>query len=168
MQNVGGSWFMTLLTTSPVLVALMQSATSLPVFLVGLPAGALADIVDRRRLLLLTQGWMLLVAVALSAVTFLGLMTPSSLLGLTFALGLGSAMNMPAWQAITPEIVPREDLTAAVTLSGVSFNIARAIGPALGGVLVATAGPAWVFLVNALSFVGVIIVIYRWRRDTRP
>ena len=168
MQNVGGAWLMTLLTTSPVLVALMQSATSLPVFLVGLPAGALADIVDRRRLLLFTQGWMLVVAAILSAVSFSGLMTPWSLLGLTFALGLGSAMNMPAWQAITPEIVPREDLPSAVILSSVSFNIARAVGPALGGMLVATAGPAWVFLLNALSFVGVILVIYRWQRDTRP
>jgi len=168
MQNVGGAWYMTLLTTSPVLVALMQSATSLPVFLVGLPAGALADIVDRRRLLLFTQAWMLLVAAVLAAVSFLGVITPWSLLGLTFALGLGSAMNMPAWQAITPEIVAREDLPSAVTLSSVSFNIARAVGPALGGVIVATAGPAWVFLLNALSFVGVIIVIYRWRRDTRP
>ena len=168
MQSVGGAWFMTLLTTSPVPVALMQTATSLPVFLVGLPAGAVADIVDRRRLLLFTQAWMLLVAAILSATTFLDLMTPWLLLGLTFALGLGSAMNTPAWQAITPEIVPREDLAAAVTLSGVSFNIARAIGPALGGLFVASAGPAWVFLLNALSFVGVILVIYRWQRDTRP
>ena len=162
MQNVGGVWLMTTLTTSPVMVALMQTATSLPVFLVVLPAGALADIVDRRKMLLLTQGWMLVAAAGLSILTFQGSSSPWALLGFTFALGLGAAMNMPVWQAVVPGLVPPRELPAAVTLNGVSFNIARAIGPALGGAVVAYSGPAAVFFLNALSFLGVLAVLYRW------
>src|SRR6476646_586152 len=116
MQNVSAAWAMTSLSPSPFMVALVQAATSLPVFLVGLPAGALADIVDRRRLLLWTQGWMLVITAVLSGLTFLGVVTPWVLLTLTFALGLGAALNAPAWQAIVPELVPRSDLQAAVTL----------------------------------------------------
>ncbi len=167
MQNVGGTWLMTSLTPSPLMVALMQTATSLPVFLVGLPAGALADIVDRRRLLLFWQGWMLVAAAGLGVLTLLGAVTPWLLLIFTFALGLGAAMNAPAWQAITPELVSRAELPAGVALNSVGFNIARAVGPALGGILVAAAGSATVFLLNAASFVGVIVVIYRWRRKRR-
>ena len=164
MQNVGGVWLMTSLTPSPLMVALMQTATSLPVFLVGLPAGALADIVDRRRLLLFWQGWMLVAAAALGVLTFVGATTPWILLSLTCALGLGSAMNAPAWQSITPELVSRSELPAGVALNSVGFNIARAIGPALGGFVVSAAGPAVVFLLNAVSFVGVMLVLYQWRR----
>ena len=109
----------------------MQTATSLPVFLVGLPAGALADIVDRRRLLLFWQGWMLVAAAGLGVLTLLGAVTPWLLLIFTFALGLGAAMNAPAWQAITPELVSRPELPAGVALNSVGFNIARAVGPAL-------------------------------------
>ena len=167
MQNVGGVWLMTSLTPSPLMVALMQTATSLPVFLVGLPAGALADIVDRRRLLLLWQGWMLAVSAALGVLTLLGATTPNSLLALTFALGLGAAMNGPAWQSITPELVSRADLRTAVTLNSAGFNLSRAVGPALGGIVVAASGPAGVFLLNAASFVGVIFVLYRWQRSPR-
>lgn len=158
---------MTSLTDSPLMIALMQTATSLPVFLIGLPAGALADIVDRRRLLLLWQGWMLLVAVLLSGLTLLGVVTPGLLLSLTFLLGLGAAMNAPAWQAIVPELVPRAELSTAVALNGAGFNIARAVGPALGGLVVAASGPAAVFLLNALSFLGIMVVIYRWQRPNR-
>ena len=167
MQNVGGVWLMTSLTPSPLMVALMQTATSLPVFLVGLPAGALADIVDRRRLLLFWQGWMLVAALALAVTTFLGATTPWLLLFLTFMLGLGTAMNAPAWQAIVPELVPRQDLLSAVTLNGVGVNLARAVGPALGGIVVAAAGPEAVFLLNAASFVGVMFVLYQWQRVPR-
>lgn len=145
----------------------MQSATSLPVFLVALPAGALADIVDRRRLLLFWQGWMLVAAAGLGVLTLVGATTPWVLLTLTFALGLGAAMNAPAWQAITPELVSRAELPAAVALNSVGFNIARAVGPALGGFVVAAAGPGAVFLLNAASFVGVMFVLYRWRRQQR-
>jgi MFS family permease/quinol monooxygenase YgiN len=162
MQNVGGVWLMTSLSPSPFLVALMQTATSLPVFLVGLPAGALADIVDRRRLLLVTQGLMLVAAAVLSAVTMADLVDAKGLLALTFILGLGTALNTPTWQAVMPTLVPRRDLPAAVALNGVTINVGRAVGPALGGVVVAAAGPGAVFLLNALSFVGVLIVVYRW------
>jgi MFS family permease len=167
MQNVGATWLMAALTPSPLLVALMQTATSLPVFLVGLPAGALADIVDRRRLLLFTQAWMLAAAAALGVLAIGGWATPWALLALTFALGLGGAMNSPVWQAVTPELVSRADLPAAVALSSISFNIARAVGPALGGVVVATVGPGICFLINATSFLGVLAVIYRWQRPRR-
>ena len=149
------------------MVALMQTATSLPVFLVALPAGALADIVDRRKLLLFWQGWMLVAAAALGVLTFVGATTPWVLLTLTFTLGLGAAMNAPAWQAITPELVSRAELPAGVALNSVGFNIARLVGPALGGLVVAAAGPAAVFLLNAVSFVGVIFVLYRWQRKQR-
>ncbi|HVQ39214.1 MAG TPA: MFS transporter [Pyrinomonadaceae bacterium] len=165
MHNVGADWLMTSLAPSPWMVALMQTAENGPLFLLALPAGALADIVDRRRLLLYTQGWMLLSAVSLAVLTLLGLTTPWVLLILIFCLGLGSALNAPAWQAIIPELVPRSELPAAVSLNSVAFNIARAVGPALGGLVVAAAGSWAVFLLNSLSFVGVIIVLYRWRRE---
>lgn len=164
LQNVGAAWLMTELTTSPVLVALVQAATSLPMFLLALPAGALADVFDRRRLLLVAQGWMLAVAALLATLTLAGAMTPWLLLAATFALGLGAAINQPAWQAIIPELVPREELAPAVALGSVGFNLARAAGPALGGALVATAGAGANFLLNALSFLGVIVMLFRWRR----
>jgi MFS family permease len=164
MQNVGASWLMTLLTPSPLLVALMQTATSLPVFLVGLPAGALADVVDRRKLLLTTQSWMLLVALLLGVLTMFNMMSAWLLLTLTFLLGLGSALNAPAWQAVVPELVGRRMIATAVALNSAGFNLARAIGPAIGGIVVAAFGPAAVFLLNAASFVGVLVVIYRWKR----
>ena len=165
MQNVSAAWAMTSLSPSPLMVALVQSATSLPVFVVGLPAGAVADIVDRRRLLLVTQCWMLVAAGLLAVLAFLGLMTATTLLALTFALGIGVAMNTPTWQAITSELVPPSELTQAVTLNALPVNIGRAIGPALGGILVAAAGPALVFALNAVSFVAVLVVVYRWRRE---
>lgn len=164
MHDVGAAWLMTSLTPSPLLVALMQTATSLPIFLLALPAGALADIVDRRRLLLATQGWMCATAVALGVLTLSGVTTPAVLLVLTFVLGLGAAMNMPAWQATTPEVVSRAQLPAAVALGGVGLNVARAVGPALGGAVVAVGGPGAVFLLNAVTFLGVIGVVYAWRR----
>ena len=163
MQSVGAAWLMTSLTTSPLLVALMQTATSLPIFLVGIPAGTLADLVDRRKLLLVTVAWMLLVALGLGALTLAGLVTAWTLLALTFLLGLGAALNAPAWQAIVPELVDREELPAAVALQAMGFNVARAVGPAIGGLVVAASGPAAVFLLNAASFLGVLVVLARWR-----
>jgi MFS family permease len=164
MQNVAGVWLMTSLTHSATLVALMQTATTLPVLLIGLPAAALADILDRRRLILVAECWMLVAAVLLSLVTFTGLVSVWWLLALTFALGVGSALSIPAWQAAIPEMVPPEELHAAVTLNGMTVNIARALGPALGGVIVAAAGPGAVFLLNALSFLAVLWVVHKWRR----
>lgn len=164
MQSVGAAWLMTTLTPSPLLVALMQTATSLPIFLVGLPAGTLADVVDRRRLLLGTEAWMLLVALTLGLLTVAGLTTVWVLLAFTFLLGLGAALDAPAWQAIIPEIVEREELPAAVALHATGFNVSRAVGPAIGGLVVAASGPAAVFLLNATSFLGVLLAIFRWRR----
>src|SRR5439155_490485 len=129
------------------------------------PAGALADIVDRRRLLLVTQAWMLVAAAALGVCTVLGRTGPWLLLSLTFCMGLGNALNAPAWQATTPDLVPREELAGAVALGGISVNVARALGPALGGLLVAALGAGWVFLLNAASFLGVVLVLARWHRE---
>jgi MFS family permease len=164
LQNVGASWMMTSLTTSTTLVALVQAATSLPSFLLALPAGALADVLDRRRLLLVTQGWMTVAAAGLGVLTLAGWITPWWLLGFTFLLGLGAAANNPAWQAIIPELVPRPELPGAIALGSIGFNIARAAGPAIGGLIVATAGPGWTFILNAVSFLGVMAVLYAWRR----
>src|SRR6266496_5244294 len=164
MQNVGAGWLMTQLTLSPFMVGLVQAATTLPVLLVILPAGALADMVDRRRLLLITQGWMVVAASLLGIFTLLGLVTPWLLLLFTFLLGLGAVMNDPAWQAITPEIVCRENHAPAVALNSVGFNVARAMGPALGGLVIAATNSGVAFLLNAASFFGVIFFLYRWRR----
>jgi MFS family permease len=164
MQNVGAGWLMTDLTDSPLLVALVQAATSLPAFLAALPAGALADLVDRRRLLMATQAWMLAAALVLAGLTAAGQVTPAVLLALTFALGLGQAVYVPGWQASVPELVPAADLPQAVALGSVSFNAARAIGPALGGVVIALSGPEAVFALNAVSCVAPIVAFARWRR----
>jgi len=168
MQNVGAAWLMTSLSPSPLMVALIQTASSLPILILALPAGALADIVDRRRLLILSQAWMLLAAGALGWLTIAHLATPWTLLVLSFALGVGSALNAPAWQAIVPELASRSDLTAAISLNGINFNAARAIGPAIGGVVVAWAGAGPTFLLNAASFVAVIAVLYEWDHAPRP
>ena len=167
MQNVGAAWLMALLSPSPLLVALVQTATSLPVFLLGIPAGAIADIVDRRKLLIWTQTWMLAAAGILGVMTVAGYISPWWLLLLTFALGVGSTMNGPAWYAIMPELVPRTELPAAIALNSASFNLARAVGPALGGAVVAATGAGPAFLLNALSFVGVVAVLWLWRAHPR-
>lgn len=164
LQNVGASWLMATISSKASEVAFVQAATSLPMFLLSLPSGALADVLDRRKVLLFTQIWMTVAAAALGIVTVTGAATPGNLLFFTFALGLGAAMNGPAWQAITPELVPREELPAAVTLASVGFNIARAAGPAIGGLIVAASGPGVTFLLNAVSFLGVLVVLYRWKR----
>ncbi|HUN59402.1 MAG TPA: MFS transporter [Candidatus Binataceae bacterium] len=165
MQNVGASWLMTSLSPSPLMVSLIQTASSLPIFLLALPAGALADVVDRRRLLIISQAWMLVAAGALGLLTLAHTTTPMLLLILSFALGIGAALNAPAWQAIIPEVVTRNELPAAIALGGINFNFARAIGPALGGLIVALVGAGTNFILNALSFLGVIVVLYRWKRQ---
>jgi MFS family permease len=169
MQDTAGTWLMTALTASPLLISLMQTAASLPVLLFGLPAGAMADIFDRRRLLLFWATWMLAIAGLLSSFTIVGWIGPCSLLVLTCLLNVGAAMNGPSWQAIVPELVPREQLPVAIALNSAGFNLARAIGPALGGLTVAAFASVWfgaglVFSLNALSFLAVLLVIYRWRR----
>ena len=166
MQNVGAVWLMASLSTSPFLVALVQTATSLPFLLFALPAGALADVVDRRKLLLVANAWMLGAAAVLGLLTQLGLVTPWSLLLFTFAFGVGFAANGPAFQAIMPELVDPAEIPAAVGLNAAGFNVSRAVGPALGGLAVALAGSAAVFFLNAVSIVGILVAIYRWRRAT--
>ncbi len=169
MQDTAGTWLMTVLTASPLLIALMQTAASLPVLLLGLLAGATADIFDRRRLLIFWQIWMLASVAVLAVLTFLGHISPWALLAFTFLLNVGSAMNNPAWQAIVPELVPRELIPDTVSLNAASNNLARALGPALGGLMVASfasvhKGAGSVFLLNALSFAGVIWVLVQWKR----
>jgi MFS family permease/quinol monooxygenase YgiN len=166
MQNVAAAWEMTTLSSSPTLVALVQSATSLPVVLVGLPAGALADIVDRRRLLVACQVWIVVAATLLAVLSFAGALTPALLLSFTFLLGLGLAMWAPAWMATIPDLVPRPELPTAVALGGVSVNTARAVGPAVGGVLLAVAGVGWVFVANAVLTAFAVVAF--WRYGPRP
>ncbi|QIL75165.1 MFS transporter [Hymenobacter sp. HDW8] len=165
MQNVGAVGLMTELTPSPVLVALLQTASALPVFLLSLPAGALADLVDRRRMLLFTQTWMASVGLLLALLTFMGLTTPWLLLLLTFMLGLGGALNNPVWQTVTPELVPRAELPQAIALNSVSFNLARAFGPALGGIVIGYYSAGGAFLINGLSFLATIYMVWRWKRE---
>ena len=169
MQDTAGTWLMTVLTTSPLLIALMQTAASLPVLLLGLLAGATADIYDRRRLLIFWQAWMLGSVAVLAVLTFLGHISPWALLAFTFLLNIGSAMNNPAWQAIVPELVPRKLIPDTVSLNAASNNLARAVGPALGGLMVAAfktahSGAGSVFALNAISFAGVIWVLFNWKR----
>ena len=164
MQNVGAGWLMTQLSTSPLMVSLVQAAAAIPVFLVVLPAGALADMMDRRRLLLFTQSWMIVAAVALGVLTLLHAVNPWVLLLFTFLMGLGAVMNDPAWQAITPDVISPARHASAVALNSAGFNVARAVGPALGGMVVAAAGSGWSFLLNAASFFGVIFFLWKWKR----
>lgn len=164
IQAVGASWLMTSLAPSTTMVALVQTSTALSVMLLSLPAGAIADIWDRRRLMLLAQMAMLTVSVVLAALTLLGRMTPWTLLSLTFLLGCGMAINTPAWQSSVGEQVPREEIPAAVALNSLGYNFARTLGPALGGAIVAAFGAAFAFLVNAVSYLGLIFVLSGWRR----
>jgi MFS family permease len=169
MQDTAGTWLMTSLTSSPLLIALMQTAASLPVLLLGLLAGATADLFERRRLLIFWQSWMLGSVAVLAVLTFLGHISPWSLLAFTFLLNIGSAMNNPAWQAIIPELVPRALVPDSVALNAGSNNLARALGPGLGGLMVAAfkrtdTGSAYVFLLNSISFAAVIWVLVNWKR----
>jgi MFS family permease len=154
---------MTLLAPSPFMVALIQAAAVLPTFLLALPAGALADIVDRRRLLLATQSFGIAVMALLGMVTFLGLATPSIVLLATFAIGSASALNAPAFQAVLPDLVPKPLMKSAVALNSVGVNVSRALGPALGGFLVIAVGIASTFFLDALFSLGVIAVFKRWQ-----
>lgn len=164
IHDVSASWMMAESTGSPFMVAAVQSATTLPVVLLAVLAGTLADIVDRRMYLIVAQLWMLLVASTLALLAHLDLLGPWTLIALTFALGIGAAMALPAQQATIPELVPREMLNPAVALGSLSMNIARSIGPALGGLIVASAGVEWAFGINALSFLGILLVLIFWRR----
>jgi MFS family permease len=167
MQGVGAAWMMVSLGAGPAYVALTQTASSLPFFLLALPAGSAGDIFDRRKLILATESWMMGVALLLAVLTICGLMSPWLLLLLTFALSAGDAIETPTWRAILPELVPEEDLAAASALNGIEFNLARAVGPALAGMVIAAAGVATAFVVNVASFLGVILVVAKWKRPIR-
>ena len=164
MQSVGAAWLMISLHAGPLYVALTQTASALPFFVFALPAGSIGDIVDRRKLILFTEVWMAAVAIVLAAVTIGGHMSPLLLLILTFALSAGDAFESPSWRAVLPELVSREDLASASALNGIEFNFARALGPALAGVVIAASGVGTAFAINAASFVGVIVVVARWKR----
>ncbi len=168
MTDVAQGWLMTTLSASPLLVALLATAESVPMFLLSLPAGAMADVVDRRKLLLAAQASMALVSLVLVAVTAGGSTTAGVLLAFAAATGIATALNNPAWFAMPGDLLPQEDLAGGITLMGVVFNVARVVGPALGGLLVATAGPAVVFAIDAASFIGVIAVLVAWRRERKP
>ncbi len=168
MQSVAAAWLMVLLGATPILVALVQTAGSLPSFLLVIPAGALADIVDRRKLILAAELWILAASAALTVLAATGRASPPVLLGLLALAAMGAALEGPAWQAIQPELVTRKDLSSALALNGIEFNIARAVAPALAGGLLALAGASTVFAISAASGVGVIAVMVGWRRAPAP
>jgi MFS family permease/quinol monooxygenase YgiN len=164
MQTVGAQWLIVSLGGTALTVSLVQTATTLPTFLIGLPAGALGDILDRRRLMIGAQLFMLICAAALGVLTVLDKIGIATVLALTFGIGLGSALLRPSWQAVQPELVEREEIPQAAALNGVSMNMARAVGPAIGGVVVAATNAGAVFIANAVSFVGVMGVLSWWKR----
>lgn len=168
IQTVGAAWLMTSIGASADLIALVQGSTTLPIMLFSLVAGAIADNFDRRRLMLGAQVFLLLVSVALAACSYFGLVTPWLLLGFTFLVGCGTAFNGPAWQSSVGEMVPRSILPAAIALNSMGFNITRSIGPAIGGMIVAAAGTVAAFSVNAISYLGLILVLARWKPATSP
>ena len=167
MNDVTAAWVMTSLSTSPVMVAMVQTASTLPVFVLGLPSGALADIVDRRRYFAATQLWVALNALLLAALSLTGMLTAPLLLALTFANGVGLAMRWPVFSAIVPEVVPREHLSAAMALNGISMNLSRVVGPVAAGAIISTVGSGAVFVVNTLLAATAFATIWRWRSQPR-
>lgn len=168
MNDVAAAWLMTTLTSKPIWVALVQTAATLPVFLLGLPSGALADILDRKKFLFSTQVWVAAVGSLLSLAVFAGVVTPPLLLLLVFLNGIGLALRWPVFAAIVPDLVPRAKLPAALALNGVSMNASRILGPLIAGAIIASLGSAWVFLLNAVLSIVAAVVITRWQREHRP
>ncbi|MDO5632511.1 MAG: MFS transporter [Paracoccus sp. (in: a-proteobacteria)] len=168
VQAVGAAWLMTQLTDSATMIALVQASNTLPIMALALVSGALADIFDRRRLLLLAQGFMAVVSVLLAVVAWHGGVTPWMLLGFTFLIGAGQAVYNPPWQASQGDLVPRRDLPAAVSLNSVGFNLMRSVGPAAGGFITAAFGAPVAFVINALSYLPLIGALIRWRPQAAP
>lgn len=168
IQSVGASWMMISLGASPQLIALVSASTTLPIMLLALLGGAVADNLDRRRVMLAAQGFMFAVSVLLSICAWAGVLTPWLLLGFTFLIGCGVAFNGPAWQASVGEMVPRSVLPTAIAYNSMGFNIARSLGPAIGGAIVAAAGAVAAFAVNAFSYIALIVVLLRWRPNVPP
>lgn len=170
VQAVGAAWLMTSLSDSQNMVALVQGSVALPIMIFSLLAGVFADNFDRRRVMLIAQGFMFAVSIILTIMAFEGWLTPWILLAFTFLIGCGTALHNPSWQATMGDIVSREELPAAVSLNSMGFNLMRSVGPAAGGAIVAIAGVATAFAINALSYVAIIFVLFRWKapaRDTR-
>ena len=163
IEGVGAAWMMVTLAAPASMVALVQASRTLPVMLLSLAAGAIADQYDRRRVLIGAQWFLFLVSAGLMLSTWFGVITPWLLLTFTFLIGCGNAFNRPAWQSSVGEMVPREDLAGAVALNSMGFNLARSVGPAVGGLIVAAAGAAAAFAFNVLSYLGLIAVLSRWR-----
>lgn len=161
LHDTAAVWTMTTLTHSATLVTLMQSMSSLPLFLLALPAGALADILDRRKVLLAAQTGALVVTAGLALLSWAGYLSPIALLAVTFLLGVGVSFTIPTWQALLAEIVGRQHLTSALTLGSIAVNVSRALGPVFAGLLLAVASPTAAFALNALSFLGIIVVLWR-------
>ncbi len=168
IQGVGASWLMVSSGASPQMIALVQASMSLPIVIFSLAAGAVADNMDRRKVMLAAQAFLVIVGGTLAALAWSGLVTPWLLLGFTFLIGCGAAMNGPAWQASVGDMVPRSVLPHAVAYNAMGLNLARSVGPAIGGAIVAIGGAASAFLVNALSSLGLIAVLSRWKPDTKP
>lgn len=168
IQSVGASWLMLSIASSEHMVALVQASVTLPIMLLSLVSGAMADGLDRRRVMLAAQAFMLVVSVLLAICAWTGVITPWLLLLFTFLIGCGAAFNAPAWQASVGDMVPRRELSAAVSLNSMGFNIARSAGPALGGAIVAAFGAAAAFAVNAVSYVALIVVLARWKPKLQP
>jgi MFS family permease len=168
IQGVGAAWAMTQMASSADKVALVQTALSLPIMLIAMPAGAIADMYDRRIVALVALCIALSGATALAVLTWLGLVTPNLLLGLCFAVGSGMALMGPAWQSSVAEQVPAETLPAALALNGISYNIARSIGPAIGGIVVAAAGSESAFALNAMLYLPLIAALFLWKRVAEP
>ncbi|MBX3616702.1 MFS transporter [Nitrosomonas sp.] len=173
MFNVTSGWMMTELSSSPLMVSLVQAATALPIFLFALPAGVLGDLFDRRKLLFWTQIFLAALLLIFTALLWVGITNPWLLLAFTFSIGVGTAFASPAWQAIVPGLIPRNELASAIVWNGVSMNIARAIGPALGGFILAAAGAIATVFIDALSYLAVAAALLWWRvtasrTDTLP
>ncbi len=167
IQTVGAAWMMTVITTSADMVALVQASTALPVMLFSLISGAIADNFDRRRVMLAAQSFMLVVSIALALTAYAGVMSPWLLLAFTFLIGSGTALQNPSWQAAVGDMVPRSDVPAAVALNSMSFNLSRSVGPAIGGAIVAAFGAAAAFSINAVSYVALLFVLFRWKPPAR-
>ena len=167
MNDVAASWLMTSLSTSPVMVAMVQTASTLPVFLLGLPSGALADILDRRRYFAATQLWVSVNAMVLAAMAITGSLTAPLLLLFTFINGVGLAMRWPVFAAIVPQVVTRDELPSALALNGIAMNLSRVVGPALAGALLAAVSPAAVFALNTVLAAVAFALILRWKSEPR-
>lgn len=163
IQSVAAGWVMTTLTESSGIVALVQAANTLPIMLFSLASGALADNFDRRRIMLAAQALMMVMSAALAVSVYLGLIGPSLLLAFTFLIGCGVALHNPSWQASVGDVVPREDIAAAVSLNSIGFNLMRSVGPAIGGAIVAVAGAAVSFAINAVSYLPLLFALARWK-----